>query len=86
MSQCRPLREISGNRPVGHQLTTNERAQIVSAVKCGVRMADVARTLDFTPQTVRTTIQRDSMRHANEALPRSGRPKKATERDIHIII
>ena len=86
MSQCRPLREISGNRPVGHQLTTNERAQIVSAVKCGVRMADVARTLDFTPQTVQTIIQRDSMRHINEALSQSDCPKKATERNIYTII
>ena len=86
MPQRRPLGEISGNIPVGHELTVNDRAQIVGAVKCGVRIADAARALNFTPSTVKTTVRRNSVRHANEALPRSGRPKKATERDIRMII
>jgi IS30 family transposase len=86
MPTRRPLCEISGNRPVGHELTVNERAQIVGAVKCGVRIADTARALDFTPSTVKTTVRRDSIRTANEALPRTGRPKKASNRDIRAIV
>jgi hypothetical protein len=54
--QRRPLGEISGNRPVGHELTVNDRSQIVSAVKCSVRIADAARAFDFRPSTVKTTI------------------------------
>ena len=86
MSQCRPLCKISDNRPIGHELTINEWAQIVSTVKCGVRMADITRTLNFILKTIQTTVQRDSMRYTNEALPWSGCLKKATERDICTII
>lgn len=85
MLQRRPLGEISGNRPVGHE-TVNDRAQIVGAVKCGVRIAGAARAFGFTPSTVKTPVRRNSVRHANEALPRSGRPIKATERDVRTII
>jgi hypothetical protein len=86
MPQRRPLGEISGNRPVGHELTVNDCAQIVSAVKYSVRIADVTRAFNFTPLIVKTTVRRNSVRHANKALLRSSRPKKATERDIYIII
>ena len=86
MSQRRPLCKISGNRPIGHELTINEWAQIVSTIKCGVRMADIAKILNFTLKTVWTTVQRDSMRHTNKALSRSGCLKKVTERDICTII
>jgi transposase len=86
MPQRRPLSEISGNRPEGHELTVNDRAQIIGAIKCGVSIADAARTLDFPPSTVKTTIRRDSVRSANATLPRSGRPSKASARDIRTII
>jgi transposase len=86
MPQRRPLGETSGNRPVGYELIVNDCAQIVGAVKCGVRIADAARAFDFTPSTVKTTVRRNSVRHANEDLPRSGRPIKATERDVCTII
>jgi IS30 family transposase len=81
-----PLQEISGNRPIDHELKINDRAQIVGAVKCGIKLAETARALDFTPSTVKTTVRRNSIRHANEALPRSGRSKKASARDIRAII
>jgi hypothetical protein len=51
-----PLQEISGNRPVGHELTINDRAQIFGAVKCGIKLAEAARALDSTPSTVKTTV------------------------------
>jgi hypothetical protein len=86
MAQRRPLGEISGNRPAGHELTVNDRAQIVGAIKCGARPCEVSRTLDFTPNPIFTTVQRDSIRQDNHSLPRSGRPKKATDRDIRTIV
>ena len=86
MAQRRTLGEISGNRPVGHQLTVNDRAQIVGAIKCGVSLGEVSRTLNFAPLTVTTTAQRDSIRQGNKALPRSGQPKKTTNRDVYMII
>jgi Transposase len=42
--------------------------------------------LDFTPSIVKATLRRDSIRTANEALPRPGRPKKASDRDIRAIL
>ena len=86
MAQRRPLGEISGNRPKGHELTVNERAQIVGAIKCGVKIVDVSKTLNFNPTTVIATVQRDSIRQTNKSLPRSGRPKKADDRDIYTIV
>lgn len=86
MAQRPALREISVNRPAGHELSVNQRAQIVGAVKCGVSIAETARALNFKPSTVKTTVRRDTERHANETLPRSGRPKKATDRDIRMIV
>jgi hypothetical protein len=56
MPQRRPLGEISGYTPVGHELTVNKRAQIASAVKYSIKIADAARAFDFTHLTVKTTI------------------------------
>ena len=86
MPQRPALREISANRPAGHELSVNQRAQIVGAVKCGSKIADTARALNFLPSTVRITVLRDAVRHDNKTQPRNGRPKKATDRDICIII
>jgi Transposase len=86
MAQRRPLGEISGNKPIGHELTVNDRAQIVGAIKCGARSCEVRNTLQFTRQTISTTVQRESVRQDNQSLPRSGRPKKTTDRDVRTIV
>ena len=86
MAQRKALGEISGNRAKGHELTVNQRAQIVGAVKCGATIVDVSKTLNFNPTTVITTVQKDSIRQDNQSLPRSGRPKKADARDIRTIV
>jgi IS30 family transposase len=76
------LQEISSNRPAGHQLRRDTRDQIVGAVKCGATIADVSRTYDLPPSTVSTTVKRSSIRSANDTLSRTGRPQKASKRDI----
>jgi hypothetical protein len=48
MAPRRPLGEIDGNGPVGHELTVNYRAQIVDTMKCGASPCNVSKTLDST--------------------------------------
>ena len=80
------LREISANRPIGHELKPVDRALIVGASKCGVSIANTAQRLNFNPNTVKTTLRRDSIRQDNKALTRTGRPLKASKRDVQKII
>ena len=80
------LREIDANRPVGHELSVNKRAQIVGAVQGGAGFTETAQRLDLKPSTVKTTLRREPMRHANESLPRTGRPKATSARDVRTIV
>ena len=86
MAQRRPLGKISGNRPKGHELTVNEQAQIVGVIKCGVKIVDVSKTLNFNSITVIATVQRDLIQQVNKSLSCSGRSKKADDRDICTIV
>jgi hypothetical protein len=86
MPPRRPLREISGNRPINHELTPNQRAEIVGAAKCGVGYADIGRILDFAPSTVRYTYELSSQRNVNESISRAGRPSITSERDKRTVV
>jgi IS30 family transposase len=67
-------------------LTVNNRAQIIGAIKRGTSIANPARTLDLHPSPFKSTIRREPLRNTNNSLPRSGRPKKAEERDNRTIV
>jgi transposase len=80
MPSRRPLREINGNRPINHELTPNQRAEIVGAAKCGVRITDIGRMLNFTPSTVRYTYELSEQRDTNVSISRAGRPSITSAR------
>jgi IS30 family transposase len=86
MSRRATLREIDANRPIDYELKSIDRASIMAASKYGVSISNTARSLNFNPNTVKTTLRRDSIRQNNEALPRNGRPPKASKRDIQKIV
>ena len=65
MAQRRALSEICDNRTKRHELTVNQRAQIVDVVKCGVVIAKVNKILNFNPTTVITTVEKDLIRQSN---------------------
>jgi IS30 family transposase len=65
MAPRQALQKIPINRVSGHQLSIDDRAQIVGAVKCGATQAKIYKILNFTRLTVSTTIKKDSIRHAN---------------------
>jgi hypothetical protein len=74
MPPRRPLGEINGNRRINHKLTPNQRAEIVGAAKCRVRIADIGRILNFAPLTVRYTYELSEQRDTNVSISRTGRP------------
>jgi IS30 family transposase len=86
MPQRTALAEIDANRPKYRELKPTDRASIIAASKCGVSIANTGQRLNFNPNTIKTTLRRDSIRQNNEALPRSGRPSKASKRDIQKIV
>ena len=86
MPPRRPLREISGNRPVNHELTPTERAEIVGAAKCGVIFADIGCVLNFTPSTVRYTYELSEQHSLHESLLHIGRPSITSERGQRAIV
>jgi hypothetical protein len=69
-----PLGEINGNRRINYELTPNQRAEIVGAAKCGVRIANIGRILNFAPLTVRYTYELSEQRDTNVSISRTGRP------------
>jgi len=72
--------EISANiqTPRGNrkELTTEERAAIVSARKAGVPRNELAKTFRCDVSTITRTIKRFQQHDALESKPRNGRPKK----------
>jgi hypothetical protein len=80
MPPRRPLGEINGNRRINYKLTPNQRAEIVGAAKCGVRIADISRILNFAPLTVRYTYELSEQRDTNVSISRAGRPSTISAR------
>jgi hypothetical protein len=74
MPPRRPLGEINGNRRINYELIPNQRAEIVGAAKCGVRIANIGRILNFAPSTVRYTYELSEQRDINVSISRAGRP------------
>jgi IS30 family transposase len=82
MPQRTALAEIDVNRSKYRELKLTDRASIIAASKCGVSIAKTIQRLSFNPNTIKTTLRRDSIGQNNEALPRSSRPSKVSKRDI----
>ena len=82
----RPLAPIHNNRVQKKELTPYKRGQIVGAAKLGGKPAKIAKVLKTTLSTVRTTLRRASIRTNGESLPRSGRPKIYSDRDVRRLV
>lgn len=87
MNQPRtPLRQISGNSTQRKQLKPNERGEIIGALKMGHTPVQVAKGLKRPRGTVRSTLQRHSQRKNEETIPRGGRPREYTDRDVRRLV
>ena len=78
----RALQPITGNRRKIRELRPVERGRIEGKRQLGLTVAQIARDENRPDQTVRDTLQQGSIRIDQESLPRSGRPKKYTDRDV----
>ena len=62
------------------ELTPGERNQIIGAKRNGVKLTEIAQKLGKSYDTVRQTWQKRDKRPASQvSIPRSGRPRKASD-------
>ena len=81
------LAQISGNARARLELSKADRNRIYGALDAGVRPSDVAGRLGFNFSTVRSTILLRDLRPQDGGVqPRSGRPKKLSDRDERILL
>ena len=86
MPPQRPLCEISGNRPVNHELTSTERAEIVGAAKCEVKFTDIGRILNFMSLTVWYIYELSEQHSLHKLLLHIDRPSITSERGQRVIV
>ena len=82
----RPLGPITPNIIRRKELTPYTRGFILRQLTAGVEQADVAKALNLSRATVRTTLLRADTRINGESVERSGRPKVTDDRDERIIL
>jgi transposase len=76
------IRSIHGNR---RELTTEERASIVSARMAGITRKALADNFNCSPLTITRTCNHFKLHGTVESLPRSGRPLKLSPQQIKYI-
>jgi transposase len=81
-----PLRPISSNNQRNHEYSPRRRAQIYGAARCGATPAQIARSNNLHPETVRATIQRIATTGSIKSAPRSGRPEVYSHYDERQIL
>ena len=67
------------------ELTSEERSKIIGAYQCGVKPADIVRTLGFPSSTVYGTIDRFKKTGSAQPKVRPGRPLSLTNRDQRVV-
>ena len=72
--------EISGNRGRGCELSNIQRAYAIGQHEAGKPTSEIAATIHCDPRTIRKTVQREKDHHTVDSLPRSGGPKKLSDR------
>ena len=75
MSQRSFGQEISGNRQPNAELSSAQRAAIISKVEAGVLHKDIAAEFQITTKSIQRTLKRWKTYQTLESLPQSGRPK-----------
>ena len=87
MAQPRtPLGPLSSNINRRKELSSIRRAEICCAAKFGHKPAEISEVLNTPISTIKTTLQRQSQRNNHASKPRSGRPRKTTDRDERNIL
>src|ERR1700743_3125633 len=76
-----PLLEITSNRKAGTELSPHIRSVIIGMKLAGKNGVQIADALKLPQSTVYKTIDQFSERNENQSKPRSGAPKRYTERD-----
>ena len=82
----RPLGPISPNRVAKKELSPYKRGQIVGAKLAGARIDELVESFHAPEGTIKTTLRQAKFRHNGVSLPRLGRPKSWTERDVRSLI
>ena len=84
--QRRALEEISRNKRAKPNLTPEERARIIGKAEAGCSTKELGEEFGVTPQCIRNTLRRWASYATIKDLPRSGRPKKTTPRDVRRLV
>ena len=67
------------------ELTSEERAQIIGAHRCGIKPATIAKTFGSPPPTVYDTINRYKKNGSAQPKVRPGRPQSLSDRDQRVV-
>ena len=78
--------EISGNRRPKAELTPAARAALLAKHEASILRAELAHEFNVHLSCVYKTIKRWSNYKTLKSLPRSGRPKKLTQREKRVAI
>jgi transposase len=85
MSQRSFGQEISGNRQPNAELSSAQRAAIISKVEAGVLYKDIAAEFQITTKSIQRTLKRWKTYQTLESLPRSGRPEVVSRREKRVL-
>ena len=80
--QRRALQEISGNIRNTYKLTSDQRIAIITKYNDGYTPKELADEFRVTTKCIYNTIRRWRIHHTTQDLPRLGRLKKLSARDI----
>ena len=86
MAQRTVLAEINANRRPNTQLQNSDKQRILGRFLAGQSYDEIAEEESLPQPTVKTTLRRATIRKSLDNKPRSGRPKKISERGRHLVI
>ena len=80
------LSEISININRRKELSLSKRVKLVTASEWGGSLPELVALYSTPKTTIWNTIQKSEQRENEASLPRSGRPKKFTDRDYRLLL
>ena len=86
MAQRTVLAEINANRRPNTQLQNSDKQRILGRFLVGQSYDEIVEEESLPQPTVKTTLRRATIRKSLDNKPRSGRPKKISERGRHLVI
>ncbi|KAK7550193.1 hypothetical protein IWX50DRAFT_565783 [Phyllosticta citricarpa] len=86
MAPRNPLRPIFGNKQPKKELSSTQRALIISAHFSGKKPATIARELRVPDSTIQYTLKNATPNYTGISKARAGQPKATTSHNERIII